>query len=161
MHDPRISALLRLKRYEEPPPGYFDQLLQEVHRRQREELLHRPLWKIALERMQVFFSEHSMGNLSYAGAMAGMLVAGIVAITVLTHGEPQTAGTSQVIAKAEPQVELSAAEPGTGSNRMLLQHPQGGWELASHEPQKAGPQLSAPRYVIDARPASYEPAFSF
>ena len=39
MHDPRISALLRLKRFEQPPPGYFEQLLSDVHDRQRTELL--------------------------------------------------------------------------------------------------------------------------
>ena len=75
-----ISALLRMKRDVQPPPGYFDQLLQDVHRRQRAELLRRPLWKIGIERVQTFFGEHSMGGLSYAGAMATVLVLGVATI---------------------------------------------------------------------------------
>ena len=34
-----IGKLLRLKRHEQPPPGYFDNFLHEFHRRQRDELL--------------------------------------------------------------------------------------------------------------------------
>ena len=87
MTDEQLSALLRLKRYEEPPPGYFGRLLGDVHRRQRADLLQRPLWRIALERMQTFFGEHSMGSLSYAGAMAGFVALGAVAIGLMTPGD--------------------------------------------------------------------------
>ena len=34
-----IGKLLRLKKFEQPPPGYFDNFLHEFHRRQRDELL--------------------------------------------------------------------------------------------------------------------------
>ena len=51
----QLQALLRLKRHEQPPPGYFDDLLKNIHRRQREELLHQPAWKISLERLRTFF----------------------------------------------------------------------------------------------------------
>ena len=155
MHDPRISALLRLKRFEQPPAGYFDQLLSEVHRRQRSELLRRPLWKIAIERMQVFFSEHSMGNLSYAGAMAVLLAVGVAVIGLMTPGNK--------IAKTEnPPPPKSPIEQ--GANRMLVLGPQGSSGLTSlgtprNDSSASG--ISAPRYIIDARPASYEPASSF
>ena len=39
MTEEQLTALLRLKRYEQPPPEYFDRLLQDIHRRQRTELL--------------------------------------------------------------------------------------------------------------------------
>ena len=39
-----VSKLLRLKRYEQPPPGYFDDFLREFQRRQRAEALRRPAW---------------------------------------------------------------------------------------------------------------------
>ena len=48
--DKEIAALLRLKRYEQPPPGYFENFLHEFHRRQRDELLKQPLWRILMER---------------------------------------------------------------------------------------------------------------
>ena len=47
MTEEQLTALLRIKRFEQPPPQYFDRLLENIHRRQREELLHRPLWRIA------------------------------------------------------------------------------------------------------------------
>ncbi len=165
MLDPKISALLRQKRFEQPPPGYFDQLLADVHRRQREELLQRPLWKIALERMQVFFSEHSMGNLSYAGAMAAVLVVGVTAIGLMTPGASQPAAQS-IAANPQPQipaVKVAAAQPSGGSNRTLVLDSRTGQKLPPllDARRLSSPQLGAPRYIIDARPVSYERASSY
>jgi hypothetical protein len=153
MHDPRISALLRLKRFEQPPPGYFDRLLTDVHHRQRVELLRRPLWKIALERMQVFFGEHSMGSLSYAGAMAVLLVAGIAAIGLMTPGELGQRNEIADTGKTTP----GAAE-NAGGNRMLISGPQ---NVALTPREETASTITAPRYIIDARPVSYEPASRF
>src|SRR4051794_11097022 len=83
--DQQLQALLRLKRYEQPPAGYYEKLLQDIHRRQRSELLRQPLWAIAVERVQIFFSEHSMGSLSYAGALAAVALAGLMTINVASR----------------------------------------------------------------------------
>src|SRR5258708_38786467 len=105
MTDEQLSALLRLKRYEQPPADYFDGLLKDIHRRQRTELLRRPLWKIAAERVQTFFSEHSMGHLSYAGALASLLVIGVVGIGLMTSdGAAEPFSEKGPCAKAAPQV---------------------------------------------------------
>ncbi len=159
MTDEQLSALLRLKRYEQPPAHYFEGLLQNVHRRQRAELLQRPLWKIAVERVQTFFSEHSMGNLSYAGAMASVLVVGVTTIGLMTPGnsiERATAATPQLAAVSTPSVapissdKLLTLEAST--TRPALETP------ALQSGQSLSPVGSQPRYVIDARPVNYEPS---
>ena len=153
MTEEQLTALLRIKRFEQPPPQYFDRLLENVHRRQREELLQRPLWRIAVERVQTFFSEHSMGNVSYAGAMAAALVVGAGAIAVMTPGE---------IEKRSYAVDPTPAQPNAGSLLTLQSRLPGTLALPAAfetQPPSASRMQSAKdrRYIIDARPASYEP----
>jgi len=157
MTEEQLSALLRIKRFEQPPPQYFDRLLENVHRRQRAELLQRPLWRIAVERVQTFFSEHSMGNVSYAGAMAAALVVGVGAILVATPGEIGRKGGQAIAGSASNQPRVSPA--------FTLQ-PTGQVLPVTFEPQRTQPRSGRiflakdRRYVIDARPVSYEPASS-
>lgn len=127
----QLQALLRLKRYEQPPAGYYEKLLRDVHRKQRSELLRRPLWSIAWERLQTLFSEHSMGNVSYAGAMAGVAVAGILAINAASKSG---VGTGPSIASAATHPAASEAQPA---------------EL--HQPLQA-PQLAQTRLVAATAP---------
>ena len=153
MTEEQLTALLRIKRFEQPPPQYFDRLLENVHRRQREELLQRSLWRIAVERVQTFFSEHSMGNLSYAGAMAAALVVGAGAIAVMTPGE---------IEKRPAVVVEHPVQPKAGSLLTLQSRLPSALTLPAAfaaQPSSAGRMQSATdrRYIIDARPASYEP----
>src|SRR5215207_7780553 len=92
MTEEQLSALLRLKRHEQPPPGYFDDLLRAVHRRQREELLQRPLWRIALERVQCFFGEGTLAPVSYAGVLAAVAIAGVFTIRSMEPGTSLSVG---------------------------------------------------------------------
>jgi hypothetical protein len=166
MTEEQLRALLRLKRYELPPPDYFDGLLRDVHRRQRSELLRRPLWKIALERVQTFFGEHSMSPASYAGAMATLLILGMSAIGVM--GPYKGGGGDSVIADG---TRTTPVVPAQAPSRILDIQPRLVRESAREQlaaswdsPQRAsssGPDLRQPRYIIDARPVSYEPTFSF
>ncbi len=155
MTEEQLTALLRIKRFEQPPPQYFDRLVENIHRRQREELLQRPLWRIAVERVQTFFSEHSMGDLSYAGAMAAALVVGAGAIAVMTPGEIEKRPAFAVI--TEPSQQKTGAVLTLQSRPMLAPALP-----VAFEPQQisqAGRAQFAKdrRYIIDARPASYEP----
>jgi len=165
MTEEQLSALLRIKRFEQPPPQYFDRLLQDIHRRQRSELLRRPLWKIAAERVQTFFSEHSMGHLSYAGALASVLVVGVAGIGLMTsggtvelasNGAHSSPDRSAMVAAAAPQEKLLDIE--NAKSRLVLGSPS----LPTAQPGYT-PVAHQPRYVIDARPVSYEPssAYSF
>ncbi|MHA3771749.1 hypothetical protein ACXR0O_09465 [Verrucomicrobiota bacterium sgz303538] len=166
MTEEQLRALLRVKRHEQPPPGYFDQLLRDIHRRQRAELLRRPLWKIALERMQTFFGEHSMSHASYAGAMATLLIVGVGVIGIVTPGD-SSSGTngSATLASANG----NAVKAQQSSHLLRLQSPAASERLVSSGKVVSGsrpvvpavPAARHPRYVIDARPVSYEPTFSF
>ena len=78
-----LQRLLRLKRHETPPPAYFEDFMAEFHRRQREELLRRPLWRLALDRL-----EAAMPNFSPTFAMLTPVPApwpSIAATLVSTH----------------------------------------------------------------------------
>jgi hypothetical protein len=149
MTDEQLSALLRVKRYEQPPAQYFDRLLQDIHRRQRAELLQLPLWKIAIERVQTFFSEHSMGHLSFAGALASVLVIGVATIGLITPGGSiERISPPHSAADPERFVSLAPSNAAPFLKFPSLQAARSGLETVSHQP----------RYVIDARPASYEPS---
>ena len=118
MTEEQLSALLRIKRFEQPPPQYFDRLLQDIHRRQRAELLRRPLWKIAAERVQTFFSEHSMGHLSYAGALASVMVVGVGAIGLMTSG----GGAEHVVADRAHFAKTQRPAPSSTDKLLNLQN---------------------------------------
>ncbi|MFN0127625.1 MAG: hypothetical protein ACKV19_13170 [Verrucomicrobiales bacterium] len=58
-HDPspELASLLRLKRYEQPPPGYFDDFAHAFHKRQRAELLRVSAWQLWVDRVGTHFME--------------------------------------------------------------------------------------------------------
>jgi hypothetical protein len=171
----RLTALLRLKRYEQPPPGYYQKLLNDVHRRQRAELLRRPLWKIALERLHTFVGEHNLGNLSYAGATAAAVVAILAVVGLSLPEDSGKAGPTVAAAASERHpVDLRANVP-TGQRLLTLQN----GPVTVAMPPANGPVVDArllpirtvqsvpsiavkqPRYVIDSRPASYATTVSY
>lgn len=156
MEEPsEIQKLLRLKRYERPVEGGADEFLREFHRRQRNDLLQRPLWKLGLERLQVYLRECGLGNLAYAGATAGLLVFAAATMLKLSNESP-------AVVSAHTAVETLAAAS-SGAHLALDQRMEP--FLLSPGPDalqvNTGADASRPRYVIDARPASYEPPASF
>ena len=85
--DDDIAQLLRLKRYEQPPPDYFENFLSEFRRRQRDELLCQPVWRICFERTQVFALRHNVRPYP-AGVAAVVACAAVVSIRIFQQPEP-------------------------------------------------------------------------
>src|SRR4029434_7534086 len=88
--DDQISRLLRLKRYEKPPPDYFENFLHEFHRRQRErdELFRQPLWRICVECAEDFARRLNIRSLAPAGIT--VLVASAAFFSVRLYQQPDT-----------------------------------------------------------------------
>ena len=158
--DNEIAKLLRLKRYEQPPPGYFDNFLHEFHRRQRDELLRQPLWRICLERTHDFMFRLNVPSLtSYPAAIAAVLICAAV-ISLRIYQEPEIA---RVAVRSRPALSATT-------------NAEGEWTLASpvatrvfttrslrnsSESARTHRATAPPRYVLDSVPVSYEPTFKF
>jgi len=158
--DKEIAALLRLKRYEQPPPEYFENFLHEFHRRQRDELLQKPLWQICLERAHDFMLRLNVPALgSYPAAVTAALVcAAIISLKVYQAPEPARfsahAGPA-LSAPANATSELTLASP--VATRVFSTQPL----RRLDERARAHRAATTPRYVLDSVPVSYESTFRF
>jgi hypothetical protein len=154
LDDRQLCALLRLKKFEQPPPRYFEDFLREFQSRQREEMLRRSFWQIAWDRLQAFFGDQAVPRLSYAGAVAAvMVVAAVTSWQILTPAEPTPTAASENLTQSEPsRVTAMAADPETFREA---------FRSGDFTPATLTASSARPRYVMDARPVSYEPPSSF
>jgi hypothetical protein len=152
-----IGRLLRLKKYEQPPPGYFENFLHEFHRRQRDELLRQPLWRIALGRAQDFMMSLNVARIaSYPVAVTAVLLcAAVISIKIYqATPAPNVARLSPVV----PAQQAAATEGGWSlaapvSTRITVSQPR--THLSTHR------TATPPRYVLDSMPVSYESSLRF
>ena len=157
--DSEIARLLRLKRYEQPPPAYFENFLHEFHRRQRDELLRQPLWQICLERAQTFMSRLDVPSLaSYPSAVAAVLACAAI-VSLKVYQQPETArvalqSSQSISAPANAEGEWNLASP--VSMPIFRTQPVRSFH-ESAQTHRATPT----RYVLDSVPVSYEPTFRF
>jgi hypothetical protein len=152
-HD-EITRLLRLKRFEQPPPEYFENFLAEFKDRQRSQLLREPVWRIAWDRLCAFFGEEMPVRVGYGLASTAVLAAAAMASINILESRPVV-----VVASAQGEQQQQQAPGQIASlNLNTAQVPLP--DLPS-SPMAHTASYSSPRYVMDARPVSYEPPSSF
>jgi hypothetical protein len=141
-----ISKLLRIKRFEQPPPEYFESFLHEFKDRQRAQLLREPVWRIAWDRMCAFFGEQLPTRIGYGLASTAVLAAAAIASFNILESRPV-----EVAAAPEPRPAAQVASLNLDSQVQLPDLPS-----MAHTAS-----FSTPRYVMDTRPVFYEPPSSF
>jgi hypothetical protein len=128
-----ITKLLRLKRYEQPPEEYFQNFLAEFQARQRSEVIHRPLLRIAWDRFSSMFTMPPVPKLVMTTSFAAAVFA---AVFVMNWADDDTPSNLTLASSGAAQLD-SKARPAQGKNG------------------------SAVQYVLPARPVSYASARSF
>ena len=79
--DDAIRRLLRLKRYEQPPPDYFENFRHQFRRRQRrDELRREPLWSICVDRARDFVFRRNVRPLVSPGIAAVVACAAVISM---------------------------------------------------------------------------------
>lgn len=170
-----LQRLLRLKRYEAPPPEYFEDFLFDFHRRQREELLRRPLWRLVVDRIEGAMPSLSFQRYAYAGGCAAAVAVAALTSTQILSSTP-TASNTLVATTAAPAARVpSVTTPVAAAKyhspagaRINIYAARPSLPIAPEVdfdrprpaavPQQAGIR---PRYVLDAQPVSYEQSYSF
>jgi len=161
LNEEQIGKLLRLKKYEQPPPGYFENFLHEFHRRQRDELLKEPVWRIALQRTQDFLFRLNIPGVASYPAMATALVICAAVISLKVYQTPETVNVA-----AQNRTPVVATTTRSDSN-WSLSNPVTTRDLGPSlvrtvkDSSKTHRAAAPPRYVLDSTPVSYEAAFRF
>jgi hypothetical protein len=148
-----ISKLLRLKRFEQPPPEYFESFLHEFKDRQRAQLLREPAWRIAWDRLVAFFGEQLPSRIGYGLASTAVLVAAAVAsFNILASRPIEVASNSDRHAPSQ----TDSLNLNNAVNRQVQLS-----DLSSQPSLAPTTSFSTPHYVMDTRLVSYVPPSSF
>jgi hypothetical protein len=142
-HEP-MHTVIRLKRYEQPPAGYFDDFLREFHHRQRAELLKPSLSTLITERLSYYFSELRVPTMAFAAAAVVALVASVAILR-----NPVQSEAPRNFAAAYEQVPVTIPKMQPVSLRL-------------DAPANSTPALFSPAtMMLRARQANHESPISF
>jgi hypothetical protein len=162
LDEQQLQKLLRIKRFEQPPPGYFERALIDFHRRQREELLRRSATLIWWERFVSGLGNFRVPSYAYGAAFGAFVVVATIVGSGLWAPYQDTADLSA------NRVVLSGPEAQEVAVNRLALSGNLDWSTFHHTasspkvvPVIRPSQTALPRYVLDGRPVSYEASFSF
>jgi hypothetical protein len=154
LDEQQVQQLLRLKRFEQPPPGYFEQALDELHHQMRAGSVNR---STRFSRLQEFFSNFNSFRVpqsAYAGAFAIFLVVATLMGTGVWSPRP----------KFDVSYNASAAagqnnSAGIFGGRIQL-------SALKSDQQEIFPTIKpsdtvTPRYILGGQPVSYNTPSSF
>jgi hypothetical protein len=154
LDEQQVQQLLRLKRFEQPPPGYFDQALDELHYRMRAGSINR---STRFSRLQEFFANLNSFRVpqsAYAGAFAIFLVVATLMGTGVWSPRPKfdvsynasaAAGQNNSVGIFGGRIQLSPPPP---------PHPE---IFPTIKPS----DTVTPRYILGGQPVSYNTPSSF
>ena len=157
LDEQQVQTLLRLKRCEQPPPGYFERALQELHQRQRAELLRTSGFQIWFEQVLSGFNNFRVPRMAYAGAFGVFLFIATLlgtGIWIPQASPPQTSSTAVAQVSA---TNTSSRFVGETYKLTGLEPANTPTVVPSLQPSDA----SMPRYILDSRPVSYETQVNF
>lgn len=142
-----MHHIIRLKQYEQPPEGYFDEFVRDFQHRQRAELLKPSLSVLLWERFCSLIPDVRVPAMAYAGVVAVAVVAAVAIVRTpsIPAGNPLS---SYAVSYTQPPVTIPNMQP--VSLRVNL--PQ--------VPQSPN-QLFPPSFLLQARPASHESPLRF
>lgn len=114
MTENELQDLIKLKRYEQPEEGYFDDFLVEFKERQRSEMLKTSARGLLVERVKAWFDFSSGSNKLVFGAGAACAACAVFAMTL--HFLPKIQHQQQVA----QQIDKLPTDVAETSSEMLM-----------------------------------------
>src|SRR5580692_11266852 len=159
LDEQQVQQLLRLKRFEQPPPGYFDEALDELHYRMHAGSEKHPTRNqySRFSQLQEFFSNLNSFRVpqsAYAGAFAIFLVVATLMGTGVWSPRP----------KFDVSYNASAASGQNNSAAIFGGRIQ--LSALKSDQQEIFPTIKpsdtvTPRYILGGQPVSYNTPSSF
>jgi hypothetical protein len=118
-----IEKIIRLKRYEQPHEGYFDDFLKEFQSRQRSQLLQQSARGLLFERVGTYFSGFSRRQWLYAGstAYAAVTVGFFLVAGMGSHPETQPPSISVASAVANDTGAADESHLWNYANKIVIE----------------------------------------
>ena len=163
LDEQQVQQLLRLKRFEQPPPGYFDQALDELHYRMHtgaakqasrdQSIRNRSIGFSRLQEFLTNLNSFRVPQAAYAGAFAIFLVVATLMGTGVWSPRPKFDVYNASAATNQNE------NPGIVGGRIILS------ALRSNH-QEIFPTIKpsdnvTPRYILGGQPVSYNTPSSF